>query len=181
MKVILSLLSVLFISASLSAQQGEKPEGWLTHTDTSAGFALYYPGDWDLKLPGTGTRFFITSQKESDKDRFRENINCITRDLGTKNFDIADAEETIKNTLAEKLAEFKVIKSMYITWNNAKTLRLEYTCVQESDGEKYNIHMLQYMSVINGMLYTFTFTSEDASYGKYVGTVLKIYLSMEIK
>lgn len=182
MKAILSLLTVLFISASLSAQQGEQPEGWLTHSDTAAGgFALYYPGDWDLKLPGTSTRFFITSQKESDNDRFRENINCITRELGTKNFDIATAEETIKSSLAEKLTDFKIIKSMYITWNNAKTLRLEYTCVQESSGEKYNIHMLQYMSVINGVLYTFTFTAEDNSYGKYAGTVLKIFRSMQVK
>jgi hypothetical protein len=126
MKNLLLLVLSMAIVNNLRAQQ-TSITNWLTQTDTLHDFSFTYPSDWTLKLPGTNTRFFVTSPKETDNDDFRENVNCIARVLEQKNFTIKMAEREIKESLAEKLKDFNVLRLEYFTWNGSETLEIDYT------------------------------------------------------
>ncbi len=177
---IVSLLSLLSATA-ITAQQTPSKTNWLIHTDSVYNFSFKYPSGWELKLPGTGTRFFVTSQKETEEDKFRENVNCLVRVMESKAFKVSDAGDMIKQNLAEKLEDFKLIKSPYFTWNNSETLELEYTCTQRAGNENYNLHLLQYISVVDGKLFTLTYTASQTSYKKYLDLVKTIFNSFQIK
>jgi len=181
MKNFFLLFVSMVIVNNLCAQQTKETTNWLTQTDTLHHFSFSYPAEWTLKLPGTNTRFFVTSPKKTDNDDFRENINCITRVLEQKDFTVKMAEDAIKESLSEKLTDFKLLRSEYITWNGSETLEIDYTCTRESEGTTYYIHILQRMAVIGGTLFTLTFTSEADTYSKYLPTVKKIMQSLKVK
>jgi hypothetical protein len=173
MKLLLPIIYLLF-TVTLNAQK--PPPKWNTQKDSVYNFTFQYPSDWQLKLPNTNTRFFITSYQENETDIFRENINCVTRDLGKnqQGFKISMAEDAIKKALSEKLKDYVLIKSAYSKWNNAEMLEIEYTCTQEANGTELSIHMLQKMAVVKGRLFTITYTAEATSYQKYIETVQKV-------
>jgi hypothetical protein len=175
-------LCFVLLSSNLTAQVNNDGAAvqWKTHKDSVYNFIFKYPTNWEFKLPATNTRFFVTSYKENETDRFRENVNCIARKLSQQNFVINDAEEEIKKSLSEKLKDYHLISSGYIKWNNTNALQLNYTLTQESDGETYYIRMFQQIAVVKGNLYTLTFTSEADSYDKYEATVKKIYQSFKV-
>jgi hypothetical protein len=174
------LFCCLGIVNILIAQQTNN-SSWPVQTDSVYHFTFKRPPTWDLKLPGTNTRFFLTSQAENEKDLFRENINCITRVIEQAGFKISNAADAIKQSLSEKLKDYKLLKSAYSTWNNSQTLVLEYTCTQESGDTTYTIHILQRLAVVKNTLFTFTYTAEEAGYNKYIDIVNKVFLSLKIK
>jgi len=181
MKRFLLLACTIFLFNTPQAQPAGTTTNWLTHTDAAYHFSINYPAGWEFKLPRTKTRFFVTSPIEDNNDQFRENINCIVREIEQKGLTISSAAETIKKNLADQMSDFKMIRSEYINWNNSETLELEYTCTRKSGEYNYNIHMLQRMAVINDTLFTLSYTSEDRSYNKYIATIKKIMESLKVK
>ncbi len=180
MKNLFSLLAGIFIVINLQAQQPVIATNWLSHTDSVFHFSFTYPENWELKLPGGTTRFFVTSPKETDHDNFRENVNCIARVLEQKGFTIKMAEGAIEKSLTEKLKDFKLVQKKYITWNNSEALQIEYTCTQTSGDKSYNIYILQRMAVINDTMFTITFTSEVNTYKMYSPAAKKIMQSLKV-
>jgi hypothetical protein len=179
MKLLSSIICLLF-TVTLNAQTPQPK--WNTQKDSVYNFTFQYPSDWDLKLPNTNTRFFVTSKQESETDLFRENINCVTRNLGKgqEGFKISMAEDAIKKALSEKLTNYVLTRSAYSKWNNAQMLEMEYTCTQEVNGKELDIHMLQKMAVVKGQLFTITYTAEADSYPKYIATVQKVIASLKV-
>ena len=180
MKLLVTLVCSAFFAVA-NAQNTAIPDSWETLEDTTYHFSLRYPPTWYYKLPGTNTRFFVTSPKENDADKFQENVNCIVRTLASSDIRIKDAEEAVLSTLREKLAKFNLISTTYITWNQAETMRIEYTCEQEAEGTIYPIHMVQYMAVVDGRLFTFTFTSHTSGFAKHIEYANKIFWSQKKK
>jgi len=168
-----------FSSTILPAQQDNT--NWVSYTDTAYHFTVMRPGNWQFKLPGTSTRFFITSYAEGDADNFRENINCIARSIADKDFVISMAEEAIKSSLKEKMPGFTILSSSYVKWNNTDALQLGYTCTQQINGETVGLHIFQHVAVVKGVLYTLTFTSTAAAYDKYIGVVDKVIQSFKVE
>ncbi len=167
--------------SSLIAQSATETGTWLQHTDTAYNFTVQYPGNWQFKLPGTNTRFFITSYTENDADAFRENINCLARKIEDSNFIISSAKESILSSLEKKFEDFKLIKSGYVKWNDTDALQLSYTCTQQTGGSTFKTHMFQQMAMVKGILYVLTFTSEINSYDKYIEMVNKVISSFKVK
>jgi len=153
---------------------------WKTHYDSLYNFSLQYPGDWEFKLPTEKSRFVVKSYKENEADSFRENVNCIARKIDEKGFVIKDAEDAIKKALSEKLTDYELISSEYIKWNKADALQIKYTCTQQSGDQKYSIKIFQQVAVVNGVLYTLTFTAEAVNYGKYASAVNKMYALFKV-
>lgn len=182
MKVKLALLfGCSIIILSTAAQTGKTAtDKWLQHQDTTFNFTINYPANWEFKLPGTNTRFFITSFNENDSDSFRDNINCIARKLDQQHFKIASAEAAIKQSLKEKLNNYNLVKSHYITWNNTDALQLMYTCTKDESEKVYEIQIFQQIAVVKGTIYTLTYTAEKGSYKKYIDVVNKVYRSFKI-
>ena len=178
-KILFTLFICLDFYSPLSAQN-DTDQDWFVYTDTGYYFHFSYPGDWEFKPRNTNTRFFVTSFKENADDDFRENVNCIARNLGKTGFKINDAEEAIIKSLREKLPDFNLVQSGYSTWNNSSALTLEYTCTQEAEGNKYYIRVLQHMAVVEGTLFTLTYTAKRASYEKYLPAVKKMIGSFTV-
>ena len=184
LKYCILIVTVLFINRA-HAHTGSMVKNysdttkWLSYTDTAYQFSFKYPSNWQLKLPNTNTRFFVTSYTENDADNFRENINCIVRKLDEQNFDIKTVETAVKESLAEKLKDFKLLSSGYIKWNNVTALLLDYTATTESNGVTYKIRIRQQMAVLNDNLFTITYTAETASYDKYLPAIKKIIQSLK--
>lgn len=165
---------LLSLPALLKAQTTTVPAGWKKHLDTAYNFVLYYPADWTLRLPGTNTRFFITTKLENDADAFAENLNCVARTLQQKDFTISSVKDAVIENLAANLKDFKLISSDYSTWNASQMLTIDYTCTKEQDGKKYSIHILQKIAVAKGILFTFTYTAETDHFAKYEETARKV-------
>ncbi|MBK7432698.1 MAG: hypothetical protein IPI66_01630 [Chitinophagaceae bacterium] len=179
-----TLLALLFFQTGLWAQNNSgnnKPARWITHTDTEYQFSFQYPDNWEFKLPGTNTRFFVTSYPENTSDGFRENVNCIARKLTQKTFQVKDAEEEILKSLREKLSDFALLSVSYPRWNNTQVMLLEYTCSMELDQEKIDVRMMQQLAFVKGTLYTFTFTAEQKNYDAYLPAVKKMLTSFVVK
>lgn len=182
MKNILALLWGIFSFVVSGAQTGNAAKAeWIMQQDSLYNFSFQYPGNWQLKLPGTSTRFFVTSYLENDSDNFRENINCIVRKLEDTAFAIRSSEAAIKQSLSSKFSSYKLIKSGYIKWNNTDAFFIEYTCLQKSGDVEYNTHMYQQLAVVKGLLFTLTYTAENISYGKYEAVVKQIIRSVKVK
>lgn len=175
------LAACLLITFSLTAQPGNLPVKWLTHTDSLYKLTIQYPSDWILKPPTKNARFFISSPLESDVDDFSDNINCIVPSPVEKNVTIQMAEEDIINTLSKNLPDFKIINSGYSEWNNTTAYEIEYTCTHAGEDNTYSLHMLQKVAIIKGKLYALTFTSEDEFYKKNIGTIRKMIASFKVK
>ncbi len=173
--------TIFFISSLLQAQTNSKKIEWLMHTDTAYNISIQYPSNWELKPPRSNARFFVTSYAESETDKFRDNINCAIPIAVDKSRTIQMAEREITETLSGMLPDFKIIHSGYSKWNGADAYEIEYTCSQTSNGTTYSLHMLQKVAIIKGKLYTLTFTSEEASFAKYIDTVQKMLRSFKVK
>jgi hypothetical protein len=171
----------LFIAFSATAQPESSPVKWLTHTDSLHNLTIEYPSDWQLKPPTERARFFITSYAESDKDKFRDNLNCIAPKPLEKSITIQMAETDITKSLSENLPDFKIINSGYSQWNNVNAYEIEYSCTQNSGKDVYSLHILQKVAIIDAKLYALTFTSEDEFYKKNIGTVRKMIESFKVK
>ena len=168
-----------FSSTVLLAQQDNM--NWISYTDTTYHFTVMHPDNWQFKLPGTNTRFFITSYTESEADNFRENINCMARSIQNKDFNIRMAEDAIKSSLKEKMTDYNELSSRYVKWNNVEALQLSYTSSQELNGAAVSIRMFQHVAIVKGVLYTLTFTSMADTYDKYMGVVNKVIQSFTIE
>ncbi len=180
MKKSMILFCCLFTASLLKAQTGNTVTAkWLTHYDSAYNFSFQHPDDWQLKLPGTKTRFFVTSYPENDADNFRENINCIVSKVDDTGYQIKSAEAEIKATLVKNMTNFKMLNSGYKKWNGKDALYLDYTCTQKSGDITYNIHIYQQIAVWRGAVYTLTFTADAASYSKYWGSISKIIQSLK--
>jgi hypothetical protein len=171
------LFIVLFtVSFSSNAQTG-----WLSHTDTAYNFSFKYPAAWKLKLPGTNTRFFVTSPAENDEDDFRENINAIVREFSLSELPVAKSLKEIREALSKNLTDFKEIKNTAFKWQGKNALEIEYTCTKESEGKNYYLYILQRLVVINYKMFTVTFTCIANKKDKYLPVAKQVIKSMVIK
>ena len=186
LKYFMCIAAVLFIntvaaSTTVITKNNTDTVKWLSYTDTAYQFSFKYPSGWQLKLPNTNTRFFVTSYTENDADNFRENINCIVKKLEQKNFDIKTVEDAVKKSLSEKMKDFKMLGAAYVKWNDAETLVLDYTATSEANGVIYKVRIRQQLAAVNDNLYTLTYTAEVDSYNKYIGIITKIIDSLKVQ
>ncbi len=177
MKNIITLFTCLLIAAVLQAQTGNTK--WLTQEDSLFHFTYQYPENWTLKLPGTQTRFFVTSKPENENDNFKENINCIAKDLNVPNFNIKDEEANLKESLKSQMPDFKLLASSYKKWNGTDALCIDFTTTQKSGDNTYYIRIYQQVAVLKGILYVLTYTAETGTFSKYWDTVSTIMLSVK--
>jgi len=181
----ISILPVFLFASSVCIHAQSEPTKnkeateWIQLSDTTYKFTISYPAQWTKKLPNTNTRFFFTTPLASDSDNFRENVNGIARKIEEKGFTILAATDDIKESLAKKLGNFNLIKATESKWFGADELALEYTGTNETDGVIYNVHFLQRIAAINGILITLTYTADNSQYELYLPMVKKIFNSFK--
>jgi hypothetical protein len=174
-----SIVMAIMMLGLLFPQLAAAQAAWPTYSNEAFGYHISYPPDWEFKPPNEKDTFFVTSRLNGDGDRFRENVNCKPLRLQIKDFNIRSAEAQIIAGVST-MPDFKLIKSTYVRWNGVEALMLEYTLSNTTNGERYDIHIQQQMSVIGDVLYAITFTSEEGSYARYLPMATQIVNSMKV-
>lgn len=161
------MLFVLFLLPLALAGQVSKTE-W--EKISKPNYSISYPQSWELSQnPKKGIEFILFTSLESEKDKFKENINLVIqdltgRDLGLKAYsEISEAQ--IKNYLINaQILENKLIK---------KEVEYQKIIYAGKLGD-FQLKFEQYYFVIDKMAYILTFTSEETNFEKYKEEAEKI-------
>ncbi len=87
--------------------------GWKTFKGTS--FSIQYPPTWTLSEPGNNNNnFAVLAPLESDQDVFRENVNVVIEELGSRNIDLGDYAEFSEKQIKTAITNGKIIESKKI-------------------------------------------------------------------
>ena len=170
----LILLSFLLLTLSVSAQQT------IDHSDTllkvsKERYSLGYPKSWTIDTSKQlGADLFIFSQKESDTDKFRENVNVMIQDLKGFNINLDKFIEISEEQIKTMLTNANIIESKRMNNGNIEFHKLIFSGVQGI----FNLKTEQYYFQFNEKGFVITLTTEQNKFGNYkeIGeTILKSF------
>ena len=141
-------------------------------------YSIQYPSSWNLNQNGQmGTSFIILSPKESEQDKFSENVNLIIQDMTGKDIDLDKYTKISEDQIKTLLTNSVIIESKSIKKDNAEYRKFIYT----ADQGVFHLKTEQYYWVVKEKAYVLTFTSEQNKYADYVEIGEKIMNSFIIK
>lgn len=178
MKSFYTAIFFAFIFLNGTAQQSQS--SWLSHVDTAKHFSFRYPENWTLKLPGTDARFIVTSPRENNSDDFRENLNFLVREAPGFKTGVPTSAAALKEALQLRRNNFVFIDSAYVKWNNVQALRFTYSFTSTENSKEFPIEMMQQLTVLNGVLFTLTYTAKAGSFTKFLPVINQIIQSVVV-
>ena len=154
------------------------------NTDTSwkkidkANYLIQYPSDWELNESGQmGTSFILFSPLESDKDKFKENVNLLIQDLSGYNLDLNKYTDMSVKQIKTMIPNSTLIESKRIKTSSQEYQRLIYT----GDQSSFHLKFEQYYWVKNNKAYVLTLTCEQNKFSKYKVVGERILNSFRLK
>jgi hypothetical protein len=175
------LISLFFLSTCAFANGQSSDAG-----DTSfefkiinrGSYSIRYPKNWTVDRTGLmGADLVILSQKDSDSDKFRENVNVMVQDLKGLNMDIEKYVDISTRQIKNLLTKANIIESTRIHQQGNEFHKLIFTGVQGI----FSLKTEQYYFVVNEKAFVITFTTEESSYDSYRKTGEMILQSFEPK
>ena len=156
----LTLTSILLLFTFLCFAQTDT-----TKTSfTKANYKIQFPKDWRLDTSRImGTDFFVFSPLENDTDKFSENVNGVTQDLGGQNIDLEKYKQVTDKQLAEMATDCKVFESSIIKTDDKEYFKTTYAMTQG----KFRLKITSICFIKTGKAYLATFSSELDKYDKY--------------
>ncbi len=143
-----------------------------------SGYSIQYPTSWELKQSREqGPSFFLFSPLESDKDRFKENINLIEQDLTGLNINLDKYTEISEEQIKNLVTNVAVIESKRV-----KTNQMEYhKIIYSGDQGTFHLQFEQFYWVINNRAFVLTLTCEKDKFEAFKETGEKILNSFRLK
>lgn len=164
------LLLILFLPVVSLAQSGKNHKttdsltahGW--ETVKRKFFSVQYPSGWTLNESGAlGTTFILSSPKESDEDKFNENVTLIIQDLKGMGMDLDKYTKISEEQVNTLITNSKLIESTRI-----KDAGTEYhKIIYNGDQGIYRLAYEQYYWVKNERAYVLTFVTEQNKFDEY--------------
>ncbi len=155
---------------------GQTSNNWKTLDQPN--YIIQYPSTWELNQNGQmGTSFFLFSALESDKDKFKENINLIIQDLSGLQIDLNKYIEITEGQIKTIVTNSNLIESKRMSNGNAEFHKIIYS----GDQGVFQLKFEQYYWVVNNKAFVLTFTSEKDKYANFVETAEKILNSFVLK
>ena len=154
----------------------------LTYDNSTDGIKLKYPADWENQLtvkdPITGDIAKFVTPKESDADKFQEDLTISVEDLSNKptnlqdftNFSISEIKQLNPNVNIMAQGETNLA-------NNIPAYQVIYTV---KDGQ-LNLKKMQTWLLKNQQAYTITYTAEADKYDLFENRVKSMLNTLEIK
>jgi hypothetical protein len=148
-------------------------ENWLNYTDTANNVTVSYPTSWTFKK-GEKTIFMITSPKEFEEDKFRENVNMIVRKLPNDGAGVSlnDISEAVLAKIPTAVDEYKLNYNNELLWNGSKAMEISYSGKAKEAGTP--ISFIQRICLNAGKLMVLTYTAEGNKKDVYAPVLVKI-------
>jgi len=179
-KILLSFLLLSFMSfGQTTAKDSENntiTNGWKTfdHSD----YSINYPSTWELNQSGLmGSSFILFSPLESEKDKFKENVNLLVQDLTGYNLDLNKYTEISEGQIKTMVSNSTLIESKRIKDGKREYHKIIYS----GDQGIFHLKFEQYYWVINEKAFVLTFTSEQNKFFDMVEIGEKILNSFILK
>jgi len=168
------LTSLLLITSSIVSAQ----ENWQVLKKDA--YAISYPNDWESsnKMTSPNMQFLLLSDIASQNgDKFRENINLTTENLGGQSFVIADYAKLSTDQIIAQ------IPNSTIESNKASTLdgQNAWEVIWYADfGSGMSLKFKQSFLLFNDTAYVLTFSSSTTDYEQYVKVADLIFNSFKL-
>jgi len=142
------------------------------------GYTIKYPSTWELNQSGQmATSFIIFAPLESDKDKFKENVNLLVQDLTGYNLDLNKYTEISEGQVKTMVTNSALIESKRVKDDKAEYHKIIYT----GDQGIFHLKFEQYYWIINNKAFVLTFTSEQDKFVDMIETGEKILNSFILK
>jgi PsbP-like protein len=176
------LLSIVACGQTNTKQSDEKNKpsksmsGWKTLNQSN--YSIQYPPTWEADPSGQmGTSFFLFSPLESDKDKFKENVNLLIQDLAGQHIDLNKYTEISEGQIKSMVTNSSLIESKRIKNNGEEYQKLIYS----GDQGEFHLQFEQFYWVIKDKAYVLTFTSEKDKFANFKETGEGILNSFSFK
>ncbi len=164
------LLTLLFSSLALAKQ-------WQVLEEET--YKISYPKDFTLNTSGMmGTKFFLNSKKESETDKFIENINLVIQDVRGQNMDLDKFATITKNQIKALVMDAKIHSSNILTHKGKSYQRLVYS---GKLGKLPPLKWVQYFYLHKGDAYILTLTLELGKKSRYERLGEEVMKNFELK
>jgi uncharacterized lipoprotein YehR (DUF1307 family) len=143
-KLFISLLVLSMVACGQptkeeSTKKQETNKDW--NTFAQANYSISYPSAWELNQSGEmGTSFILFFPKESEQDKFRENVNLLTQDLTGKNINLDNYTQISEEQIKTMATNSVLIESKDIVLKSIKYHKIIYT----NDQGVYHLKYEQY-------------------------------------
>ncbi len=179
-----SIATIIFslLCGIVFGQQTNIAQNFKLYTDNKNGFSIKYPDTWNIRIPDSteNAKLFLRTPKEDDADTFIENINIITKTLGNVKISMEDIQTSIKKSLAAKLKNYQLLKDEIFGFKSADAYQIEYTCTKSSEGKEIDIIICQRLMLLEGKLFTLTYTGVVNGSKKLYNNALAIFETLQI-
>jgi len=176
-----SLIIFIFLVVSFfvnSHAQNVKDASVNWETIDRCSYSIQYPATWSIDTSKQlGTDLFIFSPKDSDTDKFRENVNAMVQDLNGLNITLDKYIEISEGQIKTMLTNASIIESKRLIQGNKEYHKLLFTGQQGI----FKLKTEQYYFLVNEKAFVITLTTEQNQYDKYIENGEAILKSFKLK
>ena len=178
MKSLIIFIFLLIFFLAGSHAQNAKDSSFRWETIDRYSYSLQYPSTWSTDISKQlGTDLFIFSPKDSDTDKFRENVNTMVQDLSGLNITLDQYIEISEGQIKTMLTDASIIESKRMTQGNKEYHKLLFTGQQGI----FKLKTEQYYFLVNEKAFVITLTTEQNQYDKYIENGEAILKSFKLK
>ncbi|MCC6460179.1 MAG: hypothetical protein IT260_06895 [Saprospiraceae bacterium] len=165
---------VAFGQTDSTGTAGKKTWRKLAHTN----FKIHYPVEWALDETGVmGTSFILFAPLDSDKDKFKENINLNMVNLGGTEVVTMEAfAKAAVDQIENYIEGAKVLGTQKKERRGLWYYEIEFTGKQG----QLSLHWKQQYWFKGPLVFILTFTAEETAYGKSLPLAEKMLATFEV-
>ena len=163
--------TLLFLLLTLCAA----PAWAKTYTNPDFLYAVDYPDTWHLRELGKAVS--IASPKESELDKFSENVQIVAEDLKAfPDVTLMDYHKKGSENARKFLTDFRSLEEARTEWLDRETLVMLYTA--SVNGERYKFKDYKFM--VGRTAYVLTYTAREADFDSYLTQAENIMRSLRV-
>ena len=168
----------LFVLACAALCSGPLPAeaASKTYTDSTFFYSVDYPESWRVRHVSKVT--VIASPRESEEDRFSENVEIVAEDLSRQpeNITLLDYYRKAVASGTRLLQDFKVLEEAQTVWADRDAVANLYTMTDK--GERFKRKTYTFMA--GKTAYVLTYTAMAADYDDYLAKAERIMRSIRV-
>ncbi len=156
--------------------QGIAAEGMKTHTNRYFLYSVDYPETWRAKDVGKVSAFY--SPRESESDKFSENVQIVVEDLSKVPGDVSLVDYHRKGVASAQkfLTDFKALEEVTIQWLGRDTIVMKYSATMHGQSFMFK----DYKFLIDRTAHVLTYSATAADFDTYLPTADRLIRSLRV-